>query len=265
VEASEQLATVAGIQRYIIESLAEVVFLLDGEGRWAYLNPAWTEATGLPVDQCLGRPLVDYVHEEERPRCAERIGRLLRGEGARSCRFAVRLLTGADGHRWFELFARAGARGPIGTLSDVTDRKRAEAEMLAAAVELEGIFAAFPDSLLRVDGDGRILDYKPGSADSLHLALDAFRGRTLAEALPAPAGPRLHAAMDQARAKGALVVLEDVLPLPQGDEQFEARLLPFPYKEDQQVIGIIRNITDRKRAEQELIRAKEAAEAATRA
>ena len=35
--------------RTLVEDLKEVVFRIDREGHWSFLNPAWTELTGIPV------------------------------------------------------------------------------------------------------------------------------------------------------------------------------------------------------------------------
>ncbi|MBL7492434.1 PAS domain-containing protein, partial [Frankia sp. AgW1.1] len=45
--------------------MAEVVFRTDAEGRWTYLNPAWTRLTGFDIDASLGNRFIDYVHPEE--------------------------------------------------------------------------------------------------------------------------------------------------------------------------------------------------------
>lgn len=46
--------------------MPEVVFATDAQGRWTYLNPAWTRMTGFPVEDCIGRPYHEFVDPEER-------------------------------------------------------------------------------------------------------------------------------------------------------------------------------------------------------
>ena len=44
--------------RQVIDTLQEVVFQTDLDRTWVFLNPAWTELTGFPVEECLGRPAI---------------------------------------------------------------------------------------------------------------------------------------------------------------------------------------------------------------
>ena len=52
--------------RWMVETVSEVIFEADPEGRWTYLNPAWTRLLGYPVEVCLGQPFLDYVHPDDR-------------------------------------------------------------------------------------------------------------------------------------------------------------------------------------------------------
>lgn len=51
-----------GSQSYqtLINQLPDVVFEIDHDGRWRYLNPAWERLTGYPVSETLGQAAIDY-------------------------------------------------------------------------------------------------------------------------------------------------------------------------------------------------------------
>ena len=68
-EASEQEVR-AELARYktMVAHLREVVFQIDREGRWAFLNPAWEELTGHAPQDCLGRAFLDFIHEDDKAR-----------------------------------------------------------------------------------------------------------------------------------------------------------------------------------------------------
>src|SRR5262249_59845553 len=40
--------------RSVVENIKEVIFQTDREGRWTFLNPAWTEITGFKIRSSLG-------------------------------------------------------------------------------------------------------------------------------------------------------------------------------------------------------------------
>src|SRR3954470_4037553 len=76
----------------LLDSLAEIVFHTDGDGRWTYLNRAWTEILGYGVSESLGRPFLEFIHADERADTLERFGVVVSGK-ADICHHATRLLT----------------------------------------------------------------------------------------------------------------------------------------------------------------------------
>ncbi|MCK9903682.1 PAS domain-containing protein [Frankia sp. Cpl3] len=49
----------------LLDTLGEVVFQTDAEGRWTYLNKAWERLTGFETGPSLGTRFLDYVHPDE--------------------------------------------------------------------------------------------------------------------------------------------------------------------------------------------------------
>ncbi len=45
----------------MVESLSEVVFKTDTEGRWLFLNPSWTTLTGFEIQESLGQNKLQYI------------------------------------------------------------------------------------------------------------------------------------------------------------------------------------------------------------
>ncbi|NOK22529.1 PAS domain S-box protein, partial [Corallococcus carmarthensis] len=115
--------------RQVIDTLQEVVFQTDTERAWVFLNPAWTEVTGFPVEESLGRSAIDFVHPDDRARVLEVCKTLLTGE-REFVQHEVRYLTRDGGFRWVEVFARVTFDetgtlvGMAGTLNNITERKR---------------------------------------------------------------------------------------------------------------------------------------------
>ena len=53
--------------RALVEDLKEVLFQIDRQGQWAFLNPAWTDLTGFPVEESLGQPFLGFLHPADNP------------------------------------------------------------------------------------------------------------------------------------------------------------------------------------------------------
>ena len=120
--------------RSVVESVKEVIFQLDGGGRWAFLNRSWADLTGYAIEDTLDTALIDYVHADDRERLAEVLDQVLRAE-VDTCAEAVRFMRTGGGHRWLELSARpvvdgsGGVVGLSGTLNDITNQKEHESRL----------------------------------------------------------------------------------------------------------------------------------------
>ena len=123
-----------GERRYreVVEGVAQAIFQTDADGRLTFLNPAWERITGVPVAQALGRPALDFVVPEERPRVAALLS--LR-EGRMHVQ--VRHVTDEGRTRWFELRGQPAAgedEGVFGTIADITSRREAEERLAQRAL-----------------------------------------------------------------------------------------------------------------------------------
>ncbi|MBI3450031.1 MAG: response regulator [Acidobacteria bacterium] len=120
----------ADFYRTLVESAPDIMFRVDGQGAWTFLNPAWKEMTGFEIEESLGRNFREFIHPDERG--APGLGRSLADWQAAGWRRAYRFFSGTGGFRWLELAARpilddAGAVcGASGTLKDVTEAREAE-------------------------------------------------------------------------------------------------------------------------------------------
>ncbi len=130
------------------------------------------------------------------------------------------------------------------------DELREKMVQLVSLSELETIFKILPDTYFRMDEQGTILDYKAGQFSDLIDNPGQFLGRKIREILPVDAARKIMKAMEEARKIQALNVVEYSLTVPGGEPQYyEARLLPF---EHHQFLSVIRNITERKKTEEEI-------------
>jgi PAS domain S-box-containing protein len=139
------------------------------------------------------------------------------------------------------------------------EHKRSEDELMTSEAKNRAILDAVPDMMFRLDRAGRFLSYDaPGDAP---LAVDPelFLGKTIAEVFgPEFAAPVMERA-ERVFGTGEMQLLEYRLPVPapSGDmRDFEARMVPSG---DDAVLSVVRDITERKRAESLLTTLNDAA------
>lgn len=117
--------------RMIVERSRAVIFETDAAGRWTYLNPAWAELMGCPVEATLGTSFMSAVHSEDRGRALDNLAQLYAG-AIDSCRQELRYCRQDGTVRWASVESNlirdeAGKiTGSFGTLHDVSDRVEAE-------------------------------------------------------------------------------------------------------------------------------------------
>lgn len=120
--------------RTVVENVNEVIFQTDVEGLWVFLNQSWEKITGFTVEEAIGQLFVNYVHPDDRALNWELFEPLIKRQKD-YCRHEIRYLTNDGGFRWIEVFAQLGLNdkdeiiGTYGTLQDITERKLAEDEL----------------------------------------------------------------------------------------------------------------------------------------
>ena len=128
--------------RTVVENVAEVIFQTDTNGLWVFLNKSWETITGFTVNESIGQLFINYVHPDDRQRNWEFFEPLILRQKD-YCRHEIRYLTKDGGFRWIEVYAQLGLDengqiiGTYGTLQDITERKKAEEELLQLSARLE--------------------------------------------------------------------------------------------------------------------------------
>lgn len=141
-KSQQSLSKSQGRYRFLIESIREIIFQTDIQGKWTFLNPAWTEITGFSLKESLGKHCWKFVHPAEQSYHRRRFCRLIEGS-KQDTRYEIRYRTKNGRYRWLEVNFRltVGAKGVVngtaGTLNDVTERKIAQARERVRSRELE--------------------------------------------------------------------------------------------------------------------------------
>lgn len=215
--------------RSVVESVREVIFQLDGRGRWTFLNKAWADITGYALADSLGRHFLAHVHADHRDQHGEMIEQVLAGE-LESCTHAARYRCAGGGFRWLEMSARRAfdaqgrPAGLSGTLTDITQQKEHESrlEYIAHYDALTGL----PNRVLLSDRMQRGMAQARRRGQQLALAyidLDGFKA--INDTLGHQAGDQLLAVV-AARMKAALREGDSISRL--GGDEFVALLLDLP-------------------------------------
>ncbi len=155
--------------------------------------------------------------------------------------------------RWFLARGRmVGGPGDrprlMGTDTDVTARKEAAEALREVQARHQAILSAVPDLMFVMDKNGVYIDYHTQDAAALLIPPDQFLGRNVREIFPTELAGRMARCLEDVVRSGQPSTMEYDLPVRGVITHWEARIVPC---DTDKVLSIVRDVTDRKRAERE--------------
>jgi len=239
------------------------------DGHFRRLNPAWKQVLGYPEEEMLARPFLDFVHPEDRPATMAEMHRLI--GGADTIHFENRYCRKDGSYCWMSWKARPGlGRGLIYAVArDITEARQAEHLLARERNLLRTLMNNLPAHIFVKDAQSRFLTANTATLRSLGVStLEEAIDRTDFDFLP-PERAAQYAADEQAvvRTGEPLTDREELLIDAAGRKRW-LLTTKVPLRQGNQVVGLVgisHDISQRKRAEEELERARGAAEAANRA
>ena len=144
--AEDELRRAEARYRDLVETAHDLVWSVDAEGRWLYLNRACKSIYGYEPEEMVGRPVADFEDPEFAERDAQAFASLLAGQELVQYEAVHLDREGKRRHLSFNGRAHRDADGRViyatGTARDVTERKAFEARLTYYAEHdsLTGLF-----------------------------------------------------------------------------------------------------------------------------
>jgi len=170
----------ASEKRYhsVVDSLNDVIFQTDKQGLWTFLNPAWSTVTGFSVEEALNSPFYNYIHPDDRALSKDLFKALIQGE--KNSRYEIRILHRTDGHRWIDFYSSVtldvnnNIIGLSGTLSDISERKKAEEQLRLSS----RVFHETHEGIIITDAKGVIVNVNPAFCEITGYSLEEVIGKS---------------------------------------------------------------------------------------
>jgi PAS domain S-box-containing protein len=241
--------------------LVQIKVFADGKWEYQYLSQKCVEFYGEPPDKVIEERLVLNWHPEDR----ERVKQELQSGYAERRDFNVvgRIYTGPGELKWIRLSASpsVGESGDLtynGFILDITKRKLAEQEYLASERKVSAMSQAVNDALVMVDSRGKVLFWNHAAEELFGYSQEEAMGMDYhAMAAPEQYHKSIEAGLANFAETGEGPVLGITTELTarnrNGDEfPVEVTLSSFQMDEQWFSTGVVRDITERKRAEEEM-------------
>lgn len=241
--------------RSIFEHAIEGIFQTSKAGNYIAVNPALAKMYGFDSCEELIESLGDisqqlYVQPERR----QEFEHLMEEEGS-VYQFESQVYRKDGQIIWISETARSvkDEAGNLmyyeGMVDNITKRKQAEESLRKSEAKNRALLNIIPDAILRLNDQGYCLDFIPEVGESIgfkELNLETIVGQHIAHFLPDEAVIYLQEHLNQPLEKGKVSVFEYQDVNHQGAQDYEVRVVVSDLEE---VLVIIRNITDRKKME----------------
>jgi PAS domain S-box-containing protein len=235
--------------RDLVDNSEDLLCTHDLDGRILSCNPAAARMLGYDVDELLKIPARDLLAPDVRGSFDEYV-RLIRRTGV--AEGVVKVITrGGERRLWsFRNTLRTdGVAQPIvrGMGRDVTEQFRAERARKEVLARHEAILRALPDWVFLTTGDGLLLDCWAKDTRYLLMPPSEFIGKHVLDVLPPDLALKLVNCYHEALESDQPATLEYSIPIDDELRYYEVRSV----RADQgQVLSLVRDVSDQKRAEQ---------------
>jgi PAS domain S-box-containing protein len=272
-QAEEALRRQTEILRSILANMADAVIAADEHEHLLVSNPAAERLFGAGAAHTTSRQWPEqyglYLPDMVTPYPGDQLplARAIRGEAVADAELFVRNDRSPEG-RWVlaagnPLRDECGAvRGGIVVGRDITERKQNERRLRASEAKFRALLEYAPDAIVIVDREGRIVLANAQVARTFGHPAEELLGRAIEVLVPDERLP-VHVGHRTRYFAGPRPLLGlDLLGRRRDGGTFpvEVSLGPLETEEGPVVVGIVRDTTERKRAEQELAaRARELA------
>ncbi len=136
---------------------------------------------------------------------------------------------------------------------EISERKRAEDTVRENEAKSRALLDAIPDLMFRFDRQGTFLEFK-GDPELLMAAPELFMGKNVADVLPADIASTMIQRLERAIRSARIQVFEYELEIKGEGRHFESRLVAIS---NEQVVAIVRDISEQTRAAAERDRLEE--------
>lgn len=242
----------------VIDASPDPIFVKDRQHRWILVNEAFCRLLGGTREDLIGKSDFDFFPEDEARVCQEGDERVFANgkelsreeeitiKGGEKRRVLIRKTTFNDAH---------GKPNLAGVITDVTERKRMELQLIARERELRSIMENIPDNIARFSPDGRAVYLNRLSEHVAERQRESLLGRTPTECFPDGRFADYERRILTTAATGARDEIEMALPMPDGTTQYHLTRFLAERDENGAVVSVLTigiDISERRRAEEKL-------------
>jgi len=161
---------------FLVQNISQIIFKVDANQRWEFLNSAWKAELGYDIEETVGRPILDFIPEAQHETVLSNCGALFQNLKS-TCDLQVQFVH-KDGHLvWLHLIAKTikdeenNVTGVFGSMENIQAKYEAERVLQESNERLNTILNSSKEIILTIDLESaqienvneaiRILGYTP--------------------------------------------------------------------------------------------------------
>ncbi|HYE72014.1 MAG TPA: PAS domain S-box protein, partial [Blastocatellia bacterium] len=239
----------------LTDALPVMISYVDREHRYRYHNKCYEETWGLTSDQIDGRLVSDVIGQEAFTKIKHYVDRALAGE---AISYEMNINSPQRGIRQVrvdyvpEVDQTDKAVGFYTLVTDVTDERTAQRELVESVRRLRLITDSLPALIAQVGPDGRYRFNNQAYQDWFGRPAEEWSGKHLSEVVSLEAYERIRPNVERALA-GETVQFEGEFDYPVGHKHVSAAYIPnhLPTGEPDGFFVLVQDVTQQRRAEAE--------------
>ncbi len=256
--------------RDLVESIEDVIYALDADSEMTYVSPS-IEAFGYSPAEVVGHTFAEFMVPEDLRTARESLQRLFAGQSVGVNEY--RILSKSGEMRWVRVSSRPlltddRVVGVRGVLSDITERKRAEEALEASEERYRAVVEDMPALVCRFLPDGTLTLVNEQYCEYFGKSREELEGHNFFDFIPEEERKEVLDRYSSLTPESPVTSYEHQVLVPDGTLRWQRWTDRALFDDGTRAVeyqSIGEDVTERKRAERQLLQAKEAAEAARRA
>ncbi len=242
--------------RLIADHAGDMIVRCTPDGKALYVSPSVRMILGYEPAAILERSVLDLVETEDRALVRGFVHQVEQEIQSATCIF--RMVHHNGRILWCEMRGRRALRHDgqyeiITIVRDISDRKRVEQDLRSAEHHNRALMNAIPDVILVLTRAGVYVDARSVVKEDLVASPERLIGAQLHDFFSREQAAPMLEAIQRALDTRSPQTLEYTINTQRGTQSFEARYVALDHEEDQ-VLAIVRNITEKQDSERTLLR-----------
>ncbi|MDD5225238.1 MAG: PAS domain S-box protein [bacterium] len=266
MKAQEALRESEEMYKTLTETSSDTVVMVDLFGNILRASPRSVEMLGARnPEEIIGRSGIDFIVPEEHERALTNLARAQANGYSHHEEYTFVRMDGSRfrGEMNASLIKDSGGKPKafILTISDITDRKRAEEAIRESRERYKKLLETFPDLVVITDLEGGIIEVSDNFYDyyGRDKSLEDLKGQGF-ELLPSGQIEKVRESLQKLFQDGITKNAEYILPMKDGATyigEMNSVLVKDSHGQPKEIINTIRDITERKRAEETIKESQE--------